>query len=449
MKKTKATLLVVDDEAYVRESLTLLLQRDGYRVRSAAGAEEALRGSLLEGVDLTLADLRLGEEDDGLSLLRSLRERAPAVPVVMLTAHGSVSKAVECMQAGAADFLQKPADPDKLLLVIERVLQETRLRRELDYLRSEPDWGGRNPVGVSEPWKQVLELVRAAAPTDASVLILGESGTGKEEVARLIHRRSARADRPFVRVNCAAIPVELFESEYFGHRKGAFTGAASDRDGRFRVADQGTLLLDEIALMPAPAQAKVLRVLEDGLFERVGDTHPTQVDVRVVAATNADLEREIEQGRFRQDLYYRLNVISIDIPPLRERKSDIGVLATAFIEEFSGKLGRAVEGMEPETLAILRAYRWPGNVRELRNVIERAVILEQTSKIRPSSLPLQIRETPAPRVPLHLRQALLAEERRLLQEALRSAGGVRREAARRLGIDERNLSYYLKKHDLQ
>lgn len=446
MTKKRGTLLIVDDEPYVRESLALLLERNGYRVRSAAGAEEALRQSLLEGVDLAIADLRLGE-DDGVSLLKSLRERAPALPVVMLTAHGTVPKAVECIRAGAADFLEKPADPDKLLLVIERVLEETRLKRELHYLRSEPG-SGRQPVGVSEAWQQVLELVRAAAPTDAGVLILGESGTGKEEVARLIHRQSGRADRSFVRVNCAAVPVELFESEFFGHRKGAFTGAFSDRDGRFRVADRGTLLLDEIALMPLAAQAKVLRVLEDGLFERVGDTHPTQADVRVVASTNADLQLETEEGRFRQDLYYRLNVMTIEIPPLRERKEDVVVLASSFLKDFSSRLGKRIKAFEPETLAVLHSYRWPGNVRELRNAVERAVILEETEKIRPASLPLQIREVPAPRNTLNLRQALAAEERRLLREALRVANGVRREAARLLGIDERNMSYFLKKHDL-
>ncbi len=446
--KRKGTLLVVDDEPYVLESLAFLLDRNGYRVRTAPGAAEALKESLLDGIDLAITDLRMPGLD-GLGLLRSLTERHPGLPVVILTAHATVPTAVECVRAGAADFLQKPADPDKLLLVVERVLEEARRRRELAYLRADRGTGGRRqPVGSSQAWRKVVEMAKVAAPTDASVLILGESGTGKEEVARLIHRSGPRAERAFVRVNCAAIPVELFESEFFGHRKGAFTGAFDDREGRFRVADKGSLLLDEIALMPLAAQAKVLRTLEDGLFERVGETQSTAVDVRIIAATNADLAKEVEGGSFRRDLYYRLNVLTIEIPPLRERKADIDDLAHAFAEEFIERTGKAIEGIEEETLEALRSYHWPGNARELRNVIERAVILETEGRIRATSLPREVLGDARPSSDLNLRQGLAAEERRLLEEALRVAGGVRREAARLLGIDERNMSYFLKKHDL-
>lgn len=447
--KRKGTLLVVDDEPYVRESLAFALERSGYRVRAAGGAAEALEGNLLEGVDLAVVDLRMPDRD-GVSLLRSLRESRPDLPVIMLTAHGTVPAAVECLKAGAADFLQKPADPEKLGLAVERALEEGRLKREVAYLRSSGFPAGGGPVGESAAWKRVLEMVAAAAPTDASVLLLGESGVGKEVVARLIHERSPRADRPFVRVNCAAIPMELFESEFFGHRKGSFTGASEDRDGRFRVADRGTLLLDEIALMPAAAQAKVLRVLEDGLFERVGDTHPTQADVRVIASTNAPLAKEVEAGRFRLDLYYRLNVLTIEVPPLRERPEDVAVLAGVFAAEFARRLGKEIEGVAPETLQTLRRYDWPGNVRELRNVIERAVILEPGRQLSPASLPDRLAGGAPPVVStLNLRKAVAAEERRVLKEALRRCNGVRRQAARLLGIDERNMSYFMKKHDLQ
>jgi len=296
-----------------------------------------------------------------------------------------------------------------------------------------------------------LELVEAAAPTDSTVLLLGESGTGKEEVARLIHRKSLRHDRPFVSVNCAAIPLDLFESEFFGHCKGAFTGATRDRDGRFKVAHTGTLFLDEIGCLPESAQSKVLRVLEEGVFERVGESRPTTVDVRLISATNSDLAAEVEAGRFRQDLFYRINVFTIEIPPLRERIEDIELLARAFLEEFCAKTGKLIEDLTPETLQYLEGYSWPGNIRELRNVIERAVILEKTKFLSPSSLPDSIlREQgdhPSPES-LNLRDSLQEEERRILLEALRAARGVKRDAARLLGIDERNLAYYLRKHNL-
>jgi transcriptional regulator with GAF, ATPase, and Fis domain len=310
----------------------------------------------------------------------------------------------------------------------------------------------------------VTQIVDIAAPTDTSVLLLGESGTGKEEVAQLIHRRSSRSEGAFVRVNCAAIPTELFESEFFGHRKGAFTGAVSDRVGRFRVAHRGTLFLDEINSLPPIAQAKVLRVLQDGSFERVGDSLPTTVDVRLICASNADLAVEVDAGRFRPDLYYRINVMTIHMPPLRERVADIPVLARAFVDEFSSRLGKNVRDMEPDVLEALCVYRWPGNVRELRNVIERGVLLESTTTLRLASLPgdlARARTMPmtnshpidqanqnSSNKPLTLRAGLAAEERRILEEALRRSNSVRREAARILGIDERNLSYFLKKHGI-
>lgn len=446
----KGTVLIVDDEAYVRDSLAAVLTRRGFSVRLAGGFDEALAARALDGADVVLTDLKMPGKD-GLALLRRLAEVEPGLPVVVLTGHGTVPSAVECMQAGAADYLLKPADPQKLVMVLERAMGTSRMRRELEYLRDAGDGLRRQePLGVSAAWREVLRMAEIAAPTDTSVLILGESGTGKEEVAQLLHRRSRRAAGPFVGVNCAAIPTELFESEFFGHRRGAFTGAVADRVGRFRVAHQGTLFLDEINSLPPVAQAKVLRVLQDGVFERVGDSRPTVVDVRLICATNADLAGEVEAGRFRADLYYRINVLTLHIPPLRERREDIPVLAQAFLEEFSARLGKRVRVIHPEALAALDAYSWPGNVRELRNVMERGVLLEETDQLLPSSLPPEITGGRPGRqeTGLNLRQSLLAEERRLLGEALRQAGGVRRQAARLLGIDERNLAYFLKKHGL-
>jgi transcriptional regulator with GAF, ATPase, and Fis domain len=310
-------------------------------------------------------------------------------------------------------------------------------------------------VGESEAWGRVLELVDLAAPVDTTILLQGESGVGKEEVAKLLHGRSSRSRAPFVRVNCAAIPGELVESEFFGHRKGAFTGAIEDRDGRFKVAHRGTLLLDEINSLPLGAQAKILRVLQDGELLRVGESKPTRVDVRLLCAANVDLEEEVEAGRFRSDLFYRINVLTIRVPPLRERRDDIGLLADTFLRELAPRLGRPVSAIAPETMRCLRAYDWPGNVRELRNVIERGVVLTTGERLLPEVLPPEVRGerrgasgADSDADGSGLRETLLRVERELLEEALERAGGVRREAARLLGIDERNMAYYLKKHGL-
>ncbi len=451
---TKGTVLIVDDETYVRDSLATVMRRKGYMVRTAPGADQLIASGALQGVDVVVTDLRMPGQD-GLAFLRSLGETESTIPVIVLTGHGTVPSAVECMKAGAFDYLLKPSTPEELDLAIDRALNQTTMKRELEYFRSgearKP--GPSGPVGVSAGWKQVLRLVEAAAPADTTVLLLGESGTGKGEVARLVHQCSRRNKKPFVRVNCAAIPIDLFESEFFGHRRGSFTGATADREGRFRVAHQGTLFMDEITSMPAAAQAKVLRVLEDGVFERVGDSNPTSVDVRLVAACNVDLQAEVDAGRFRQDLFYRINVMTIHIPPLRERRDDIPVLADSFLEEFRARLARPVHSFHPETMKILEAYHWPGNIRELRNVIERAVLLESGSQLMPTSLPFGFQQegrsaSVRPTEDLNLRTALAAEECRILKAALVQSNGVRREAARLLGIDERNLSYFLKKHGL-
>ncbi len=450
--KKRGNILIVDDEAYVRDSLATVLTRAGFTVETADSVQSALTPGRLGGLDAVITDLRMPGQD-GLKLLREVAQAEPGLPVIVLTGHGSVPSAVECMKAGASDYLTKPVRPEVIELILDRLLSQSTMRRELEYLRSRgnPGPAPRRPIGISPGWRRVEELVQLAAPTDTAVLLLGESGTGKEEAAQLLHYQSARARAPFVRVNCAAVSLDLFESEFFGHRRGSFTGADSDREGRFRVAHRGTLFMDEISSMPEAAQAKVLRVLQNGAFERVGDSHPTVVDVRIVAASNTDLDAEVEAGRFRRDLYYRINVMTIKIPPLRERVEDIQLLAQAFLEEFSERFRKPLRSIHPDTLNILQSYRWPGNVRELRNVMERASLLERSDQIMPQSLPFQSLDTADSESlkELNLRKVLAAEERRTLIQALHQSGGIRREAARLLGIDARNLVYFLKKHGLE
>jgi len=446
-------VLVVEDEGYVRESLGEILAARGYDVSLSGGVDDAMQVLARAPVDLVLTDLKLPGES-GLGLIRKIRSGGADTPIVVLTGFGTIASAVECVRAGANDYILKPADPDSLEVALERALASGALKREVTYLRTAgaSRAGETEPVGRSTAWLKVLDAVKAAAPSDSTILLLGESGTGKELIARMIHGLSARTAGPYIRVNCAATPLEMWESEFFGHRRGAFTGAAGDRDGRFRLAHQGTLFMDEVGLMPPAAQAKILRVLQDGEFERLGDEQPTRVDVRIIAATNSDLDAEATAGRFRQDLFYRLNVVRIEIPPLRERPEDIPLLATTFARQIAARLGRPAPAIGERTLAQMTSYTWPGNVRELRNVIERALILSPGPTLQLPDLPA-VPETDAPRREdvgeaddLNLRSALGRCEKELLLEALRRCHGVRKEAARLLGIDPRNLGYYLNKH---
>ena len=449
---SRECVLVVEDEAYVRDSLAETLASRGFDVTAAATVAEAHSTLARLPMDVVLSDLNMPGAS-GLELLRALQASSPEIPVVILTGHGTVASAVECLKAGASDFILKPAGPEGLEIALRRALEARSLRREVRYLRSAAAPGPGVPVGESAAWKRVMAKVEAAAPTDSTVLLLGESGTGKELLAWQLHQLSRRASAPFVRVNCAAVPMEIWESEFFGHRKGAFTGALSDRDGRFRLADRGTLLLDEIGAMPLAGQAKLLRVLQDGEFDRVGDRGPTRVDVRVVASTNSDLVAEARAGRFRVDLFYRLNVIRIDVPPLRERLEDIGLLADFFAREVATRLGRPVPEISPRIAARLRLYPWPGNVRELKSVIERALVLDPVHGLEGFELgalagPLTEEVKASELSLLNLREAVNRFERDLLIEADRRSGGVRKEAARLLGIDARNLAYYARKHGL-
>ncbi len=448
-KPSRGRVLVVEDEAYVRDSLVEILRARGYEAEGTGSVADAIARLARAPVDMVLTDLRMPEAG-GLELVRRVQASAAEVPVVVLTGHGTVASAVECLKAGASEYILKPADPEALDVALQKALAARALRREVRYLRSAVA-ETMAAVGESPAWRRIVAMVEAAAPADATVLLLGESGTGKELLARLLHRRSPRSSGPFVRVNCAAVPLEMWESEFFGHRKGSFTGATADREGRFQLAHGGTLLLDEVGAMPAAGQAKLLRVIQDGEFDRLGDEQPSRVDVRVVAATNSDLQGEVAGGRFRADLYHRLDVVRIEVPPLRERPEDIDLLAKRFAEEIAARLGRPAPPLGPETLARLRAYSWPGNVRELRNVIERALILDPEGGLEALDLvPAGALAPPAPggEGDLNLRAALGRLERELLLEALRSAGGVRKEAARRLGVDPRNLAYYLRKHGL-
>jgi DNA-binding NtrC family response regulator len=449
-KGPRARVLVVEDEPYVRQSLLEVLRARDYEVEAAPSVADALAYLSRSPVDVVLTDLKMPGQD-GRELVRRMQASAPDVPVIVLTGHGTIASAVECLKAGASDYLPKPADPEALQVTIERALAGRALRREVGFLRSTAT-AVDAPVGESPAWRRTMQMVDAAARTDSTILLTGESGTGKELLARIAHRASPRADGPYVRVNCAAVPLDMWESEFFGHRKGSFTGAASDREGRFQLADGGTLFLDEVGAMPQLGQAKLLRVIQDGEFDRLGDERPTRVDVRIVAATNSDLGGEVAAGRFRSDLYYRLNVVRIEVPPLRERPDDIGLLAERFVVEIATRLGRPAPPLGPELLDRLRAYSWPGNVRELRNVIERALILGpgglEALDVAPDAAGAPVTaESEAPGE-LNLRAALTRLEKDLVREAIRHSGGVRKEAARLLGIDARNLGYYLRKHHL-
>jgi len=447
---SRGNIMVVEDESYVRDSLGEVIRSRGYEVWLEESGEAALATLQRVPVDVVLSDLRMPGMD-GLELTRQIRKKFPEIGVVILTGNGTISSAVECTKAGANDYILKPAAADALEVAFDRAMASRALKREVDYLRrvttpsTEDDW----PIGQSQSWMRVMRMIRTAASSESAVLLMGESGTGKELLAKLIHRLSQRSSGPCVRVNCAAIPMETWESEFFGHRRGAFTGATADREGRFRLADGGTLFMDEVGATPLPAQAKILRVLQDGEFERPGDQQPTRVNVRIVAASNSDLDAEVAAGRFREDLYYRINVIHIELPPLRERREDIPALAQRFIAEIALRYGHPVPQLNRQVQDELMAYSWPGNVRELQNVLERALILNPGDELSLPDLPhkraAKAQPTGTP-VDLNLRAVLAQREREVLVTALRRSAGVRKEAARLLGIDQRNLPYYLRKH---
>ncbi len=367
------TILVIDDEQSVRDSLRMILEYEKYAVDCAENGEQGLTVLDRQPVGVVLLDVKMAGMD-GIEVLGKIRQKMPNLPVVMISGHGTIETAVEATKLGAFDFLSKPLDRDKLLVTVRNALQQAALSEEFQRLQARVE-GQRRILGNSRKIREVLDIVDRVAPTDARVLITGENGTGKELVARAIHRASKRAARPFIEVNCAAIPADLIESELFGHEKGSFTGAVAQRIGKFEQADGATLFLDEVGDMSLQAQAKVLRALEEGKLERVGGNRLIPVDVRVLAATNKDLNEEIAKGSFRKDLYHRLSVIPIHVAPLRERRDDIPLLVDAFVEEVCSRNGMAKKTITPEVLETLGCREWPGNVRELRNAVERLIIL--------------------------------------------------------------------------
>ena len=385
-----ARILIVEDERAIQIALKGLFKKEGYEVALSGSGDDAIVTLGESSFDLVLTDLSLGRGADGMAVLRASKEARPEAPVIMITAHGSEKVAVSAMKAGADDYVPKPFDNDEIRLVVRRALERTRLEREhrllLDQIQR--DYGFGSLVGSGAAMKRVFETIRKVAETDLTVLIRGESGTGKELVAQALHHRSSRAERPFVAVNCAAISKELVESELFGHEKGAFTGADARRIGRFESADGGTIFLDEIGDMPGDTQAKVLRVLQERSFERVGGRSPIAVDVRVVAATHRDLEHEVAEGTFRQDLYYRLKVVQLELPPLRDRLEDVPALADRFLDQIAKRLGRDKMPVNEDALRRLSSHSWPGNVRELRNVVEQAAVLASGDSITVDDLQL-------------------------------------------------------------
>jgi two-component system nitrogen regulation response regulator NtrX len=367
------TVLIVDDEASIRQSLTGALGDEGYRVKVASSGKEALDTLRADRPDVVMLDIWMPDMD-GLETLKRIKAEWPEQIVIMMSGHGTIDTAVRATKLGAFDFIEKPLSLERLLVMLQNVSGVQDLARENQALRKQVQ-RGRAIVGESPVMKQIQELIKRVAPTTGSVLITGENGTGKEVAAHLLHSLSQRFNKPFVEINCAAIPEELIESELFGHERGAFTGATALRRGKFDLANGGTLLLDEIGDMSLKTQAKVLRILQEQKFERVGGSQTIQVDVRIVAATNKDLKAEIQKGNFREDLFYRLNVVPFHLPPLRERKEDIPVLARHFLKEFCAAHGRILRALTPEALEVLASYSWPGNVRELKNLIERVIIL--------------------------------------------------------------------------
>jgi len=441
-----AKILVVDDELIVRESLGGWLERDGHKVEKAASGEEALEKCQNTRYDILLLDIKM-EGMSGLEVLKKVKETDPDVSVVMITAYGSIPSAIEAMKSGAYEYLLKPFDPDELMVLIEKIMKHQADRRETLFLREQYKERTRfeSMIGQSRALQEVFDLIERIAPTDSTVLIKGETGTGKGLAARAIHTKSRRSQGPFVVVNCGAFPEHLLESELFGYQKGAFTDAKTTKKGRLELAHGGTLLLDEIGEISMRMQIDLLRVLEDRVFYRVGGTQPIEADFRIIAATNKDLEKAIKEGTFREDLYYRLNVICFTMPPLREHKEDIPLLAEYFLHRFAQETNKPVDQISREALDEMMLYDWPGNVRELGNAMERAVVVGRGRRILPQDLPIfrpGSVSTPPGRT---LREVEIAHLNSILNETQWNIS----RSAEILGIDRSTLYDKIKRYDLQ
>ena len=453
MESHKARLLVVDDEQSMREFLEIFLRREGYDVSTAGDVDTALAYLESDEIDLVITDMQMPEKT-GLDLILAARDLSPETVMIVVTAFGTTDSAISAMREGAYDYLTKPFKVDELRIVIEKALEKKLLsnenRRLKEELRSQSR--SRNIIGHSRVMQEVYDLIGQVAETKTNILVYGESGTGKELVARAIHDQSARCANPFIAINCGAIPENLLESELFGHVKGAFTGAVQNKEGLFEAATGGTLFLDEIGELSHPLQVKLLRALQEKSIRRVGDTIDRKIDVRIVSATNRRLEEEVAAGRFREDVYYRLNVIQLTLPPLRDRPEDIPLLAQHFIRRFSEEIGKEVEGMDAEAFDVLSTYAFPGNVRELENLIERAVALARGPVIGRDLLPPTVTaDRTAGQVTriddegVDLEELVATYERSILTEALAKTGGVKKKAARLVGISFRSFRYRLEK----
>lgn len=452
-------LLIVDDEPSIREFLEIMLSHDGYEVRTAATGEEAIKLYRQHEPDLVLTDVKMPGMS-GLDLLRQIHSIDPSVPVIAITAYASADDALRAVKEGAYDYVSKPFEIDDLRIIIRNALEMRRLRKENTDLRRCVDSGRRfgEIIGVSPAMEEIFTLIYRIAPSRANVLIIGESGTGKELIAKAIHANSPRKSYPFVAVNCSAIPESLLESELFGHMKGSFTGAVTDKRGLLETAHKGTVFLDEVGEIPVAIQAKLLRFLQERELRRVGDTDQKAIDVRIIAATNKHLEREMELGNFREDLYYRLNVIRIRVPPLREREEDIPLLVDHFMRKYAAEQGKRIGRVSSLAAKVLCNYHYPGNVRELENIVERCVTLEQSDQLTAENLPPKLIEVCRRSIPAYeidippegidLNEALESMERKLIIRALDLARGNRGRAAQLLGITLRSLRYRLVKLDM-
>jgi len=445
-------ILIVDDDASHRRMLEAVLTAEGYAVAHAEDGRRAVSAVEERFYDLILMDVRMSRMG-GIEALKQIKEISPGIPIIIMTAYASVGTAVDGLKSGAHDYLTKPLDIDELKILVDKALQFRRLEQENRYLKERigDQFDFSNIIGRSSAMKTLFETISLVAPTEATVLIVGESGTGKELIANAIHQNSPRRDKPLITVNCAALPETLLESELFGHEKGAFTGATGRKQGRFRQAHTGSIFLDEIAEMSSALQPKLLRVLQEQSFEPIGGTQTIHVDIRVIAATNRHLETEIEAGRFREDLYYRLNVVTLPIPPLRERREDILLLADHFLKKYAEKNKRLIKGFAPRTTDFLMRYSWPGNVRELENAVERAVILARGDMITPEDLPDSIRgsnpeDEPAAPPSFHRGKSLKEMEKEMILQTLEDTDGNRTRTAEILGISRRTLQMKLKEY---
>ncbi|MFB0505432.1 MAG: sigma-54-dependent transcriptional regulator [Thermodesulfobacteriota bacterium] len=453
MRKEKEKILVVDDEASHRTMLKAVLSSEGYQVSEADDGKTAIQAVEKAFYDLILMDVRMTELD-GIEALQEIKKISPEIPIIIMTAYGSVKTAVEALKSGAYDYLTKPLDIEELKILILKALDHHRLREENIVLKERlaDRFDFSRIIGKSKPMKALFETLSLIAPSDATVLLYGESGTGKEIVANALHQNSLRSKRPFIKVSCAALPETLLESELFGHERGAFTGAITRKEGRFQLANGGTIFLDEVSEMSAATQVKLLRVLQEREFEPLGSTRTISVDIRVIAATNKNLEEEVKEGNFREDLFYRLNVVPIEVPPLRRRKEDIALLAKHFLNAYGEKSQTSIKGFLPRTMDLMIRYDWPGNIRELENAVERAVLLCRGAYISPDDLPLPVQGAEGEaqgRVSVPPGMTLKEVEKEVIVQTLEETEGNRTQTARILGISRKTLQNKLKEYGIQ